>query len=609
MYRLFLVFVIIVLIHSHGSAAEGVRKDKTRPGPVYSKLWGKEGELWTPQSRLPDFSYAGYHFGEDPIPNIPVTLNVKDFGAKGDGKTDDTAAFLKAIAELKNGALFIPEGRYVITYPLELTRSNTVLRGAGRGKTVLYFPKPLTKVGQGKNRKKWRYISAKVAKYPKHWQWPWLRIKNAKKITDIIEPAFRGATELKVSSGSKIKEGQLVELVLINPADMSLTRYVHGGIHKGAYGSRFSQDHRGKSIHFVSRIKAVKGNTVVLERPIRTPVRLEWRPRICIYKPILEEIGFEDFTMEMKAVPYTGHHHEIGYGGIGLFGVDHGWVRRIEVLNADTGCIGLSGSRFCTVQKIRLGHTKDKLLTDRFGRRVGKGTICGHGGMGAVYDTMDCLFTEFEIDTGFIHVISIIGLASGNVFSNGKGRDICFDHHRYAPYENLFTNIDMGKGTNPWASSGFGNYPMCHSGVRSTFWNIRGAKPCPVPSLDFGPQLNFISVDMAPVPKTEQPPTNPKNRNNSVACWAKHFLNIEQDDPAKTDEGHIKDFSSPTVHKKHVGNAKDYTPPNPARAEVRHWLERIDPDRLYPRNLHEAQVERRLGMTGTRIQGSGDSKK
>lgn len=95
----------------------------------YSELWGKNGEKWTPDSRLPDFSFAGYHFGEDPIPKPKVVANVKDFGAKGDGKTDDTEAFKNAIEATKAGAILIPEGRYILRNILWIEKSNIVLRG------------------------------------------------------------------------------------------------------------------------------------------------------------------------------------------------------------------------------------------------------------------------------------------------------------------------------------------------------------------------------------------------------------------------------------------------------------------------------------------------
>ena len=45
-------------------------------GQSHSELWGKSGEKWSPQSRLPDFSLAGYHFGERPIPTVRVVTNV-----------------------------------------------------------------------------------------------------------------------------------------------------------------------------------------------------------------------------------------------------------------------------------------------------------------------------------------------------------------------------------------------------------------------------------------------------------------------------------------------------------------------------------------------------
>lgn len=49
-------------------------------------------------------------------PTSPLVVNVKDKGAKGDGKTDDTAAIQAAIEEAggTGGAVFVPKGTYMI---------------------------------------------------------------------------------------------------------------------------------------------------------------------------------------------------------------------------------------------------------------------------------------------------------------------------------------------------------------------------------------------------------------------------------------------------------------------------------------------------------------
>lgn len=60
-------------------------------------------------------------------------INVKDYGAKGDGITDDTQAIQAALN--KAGNIYIPEGTYIIS---ELVvKSNTHLFGAGIDKTIL----------------------------------------------------------------------------------------------------------------------------------------------------------------------------------------------------------------------------------------------------------------------------------------------------------------------------------------------------------------------------------------------------------------------------------------------------------------------------------------
>ena len=69
----------------------------------------------------------------------------KDYGAVGDNSTDDSDAFLAAIAGTKDGALFIPAGTYRITKQLKL-HGNMVLRGEGPTKTILYIDEHLTNV-------------------------------------------------------------------------------------------------------------------------------------------------------------------------------------------------------------------------------------------------------------------------------------------------------------------------------------------------------------------------------------------------------------------------------------------------------------------------------
>jgi polygalacturonase len=52
-------------------------------------------------------------------------VNVKDYGAKGDNTTDDTAAIQKAIKAAEtvdDGQVYFPPGDYVVSSTLEGTR-------------------------------------------------------------------------------------------------------------------------------------------------------------------------------------------------------------------------------------------------------------------------------------------------------------------------------------------------------------------------------------------------------------------------------------------------------------------------------------------------------
>jgi hypothetical protein len=114
--------------------------------PAYSKLWGKNGELWdqSENGRLLDFTTVGYKNGNVLIPDWAPSVDVTDFGAIPDDGIDDSQAFIDAIAACDNGtAVFVPKGRYTILHRIQPDRDHFVLKGEDMYETVLFFPRYL----------------------------------------------------------------------------------------------------------------------------------------------------------------------------------------------------------------------------------------------------------------------------------------------------------------------------------------------------------------------------------------------------------------------------------------------------------------------------------
>lgn len=481
MSRLFLIFAFGIAISTRAEVSE---------------LWGKAGELWNAGGRLPDFSYAGYHCGEKPLPEVAHGVSVMSFGAKGDGVTDDTSAFLKALATVTNGAIEIPAGRYILSDILEIKHSGVVLRGAGADKTILYFTKPLQEI-----RPFWSATT--TGKKTSQYSWAgglvWFKGSfGSRALADVTAEAIRGDKALQVSTVKDLQVGQRVEISVRDNPDNSLAVELYSGD-----AGDTANLHGSTRTAIVVTITKIDGNKIEFDRPLRFAVKLQWHPQIRSFTPTVTESGVENLCFEFPNVPYAGHFSELGYNAIAFSGVSDCWARNLVVSNSDSGifCVG----RFCTIQNV---------VFDGARAEDAKSHCAGHHGFD--FTGEDCLLANFDFRVKFIHDLSVEHCAAGNVFANGRGVDLSFDHHVCSPYENLYTDINAGAGTRLWFCGG-GAALGKHAGARETFWNIRAARSQVLPPADFGPpSMNFVAL-----------PTDLPSQKNPTNRW------LEAISPAK----------------------------------------------------------------------------
>ncbi len=444
-------------------------------GAQPSVLWGERGEKYDPAGLLPDFSFAGYERGEKAIPERAAEISIKTFGAVGDGRTDDTAAFQRALREAAGKVIGVPEGRYVLSAVLEISAAGTVLKGAGSEKTALVFTKGLqalrpttAETGGGKATTAWSWSGGLV----------WFKGANPSgaELTTIAAPgAKRGETRVPVADAARLAVGQEVAIEVKDDSAGSFVRYIFRESPEDAEKLVGKQGYQ-----YVARIREIAGTSVMLDRPLRFDLRPEWSAKLRAFAPALHHAGIEDLAFEFPRAPYRGHWEEDGFNAIQFENCAHCWARRLVIRNGDSGIY--ARGHFCTVS--------DVLFTAN--RKPEPKGHTGHHGLDA--GGADNLFTRFHFKTRFFHELTV-SRSIGNVFSEGDGEILRFDHHKAGPYENLFTHLDTGDGgPEIWGSGGPPGAGR-HSAAGATFWNIRGKKDPGLPPEGWGPPgLVFVGL-------------------------------------------------------------------------------------------------------------------
>lgn len=149
----FLLSVLLILapvtVWAQGSQPVCVR-DAPAAGPHHQlclQATPQGGSIeWGPQNGAPPLPLTCTINGvtsTNCLSGSSYAADVRNFGAKGDGATDDTAAFQAAIDNLPGpswlgGSIFVPRGHYCIkSGPLNITRDGITLQGENRNASVL----------------------------------------------------------------------------------------------------------------------------------------------------------------------------------------------------------------------------------------------------------------------------------------------------------------------------------------------------------------------------------------------------------------------------------------------------------------------------------------
>ncbi|TKB96877.1 DUF4955 domain-containing protein [Pedobacter cryophilus] len=400
-------------------------------------------------SILPDFSYVGYHNGNDAIPTVNHTVfNVTNYGAIADDNLSDRAAIEAAIAAARtngSGIIFFPPGRFRInevgdsdTQSILINGSNIVFRGSGSGPggTELFISRTMQPTDPDVLYSTVKMFNTTSAG------------SNALAGT-ITTAANIGDFNITLTSKGALAVGDRIILTMLS-TDPALLTYEIG---TKATSSSWDITTRGVEVKVYHRIKSISGNTLTLYEPITYPINPTHNWSVSRFAAI-SEIGFEDIAFVGNWKTSFVHHRswqdDSGYSMMNLSRVFDSWIRRCRFTDVNVALVISSGGNI-TVQDCE---------------------VTGTGGHEAILNNgaTNVLISNVEDKAGQWHSVGVAETSMNTVLYNVTyPSTTSFECHASQPRNTLLDNVTGGLLTNRGGGA-TGNLP---NHLRNfIFWNF-----------------------------------------------------------------------------------------------------------------------------------------
>jgi len=407
---------------------------------------------------LPNFSFAGYHNGSVGLPSSfsQQVYDVTDplYGAVADDGNSDKSAIIAAIAAAElnpsGGIVFFPPGEFLINEStddidqiIRISKSNIVLKGSGSGTggttlTQTSYTNPTNPSN--------------------FWTCPYLfRFKptstNRSQITTITANAARETYEVNVASASGITAGQWIRLKLSDNTPALVTEEFAPYAVNTAYTS-ISNEVKTWEVH---KVASVTGNTIKFIEPIHRSINATYNWILETF-PVIEEVGFQDFTykggMTTAFVHHSGWQQDSGWSGVEFNQVANSWLSNVTF-----------------TQMSNAAHLKLSAYSSAIQNRyVGN---AGHAFISANASTGCVIGLNKDNSSGIHHGSGVSGPSIGNVIwrnehpTNGNSG---YEIHANQPRANLIDGCKGGFGFNYGGSASNQPNHLRHL----VLWNFEG---------------------------------------------------------------------------------------------------------------------------------------